>query len=1011
MYSGKRKVPIDVWGVCVSRDIFGIVSDYFLGDGDMEINYFRATSFMAQMSPHVGPDLSAEDFYGVTAGAERFSHKSSITAALRDYNKTLLGEMAESGSRWLVVDGVAEAHGLYRITFADGGQEYISAELPDRAKAVSEILTAKGVKHELELIGTEYPDRLYKESLSKMADFLRDRYGDRIILVEASGSEAYLNAQCEIEEFKKKGPVRGNERLRSFEDDFSRLTGCRRLRQPRFIVSDYYHKWGGVPSPVHFVEEYYWYAFRVISLYFDEDEDAEGKADRMCEECGDRMLAFRNGSEWSVSNVIGYCRRLVKARRYKEAQSKLRRLSDAGEPRAMAMLGEMRIRGLGTLYNVNGGMHMFAAAFRAGYLPAANQLFDLVVDTGPYNTAFGLVRRAALLGCRSSMARLAIAFMEGKGTERNVRKAAYWFDRAMDSGKLADRYMVFDTVWRLGGKECDGKMASLVVPLVQEDREAKVRMGMAYEAGRGVEEDLTEASRLYDEAATMGTTPAANRLFDLVWGSASAEQYAYVAQLVRKFALSGDTKAMWRLGRAYRFGKGVEKDLALANEFCDKAFKRVLPAAGNEIFLMLKDEGTAEALEEMRALATRQASKGEFWAYRALGMMHLRGKGVERNLSKALKYARMAAEEGSVESYGCLLDVLWEISTGEATKEMRSIVLEQAGKDKGWAHRRLGLMYLHGRGVDRDVGEAAACMRKAIGKGTLFAYEDLFRIFWESESEEELSELMRAIGYYVSRDEGWAHRIQGLAYSLGVDGERDVVKAAECHRAAVDRGDRRSLPDMCDVLLEIGTEEALEEMAALVSRYAGIDEPWALNRMANALLHGIGMDADAKAGAEMHLRAIGLGSAESARDLYDYARSARKADLVEKAIAALRYHAERDDPDCMMRLGRMHWEGYGAPYDRVAGMEWMQAAAALSREYRQELGSLAGEADAEAEDERRPPANVYLCSAAGGRGCAHVQEEDSSEDPRAFHRSEERLRVADRGALRQQAFPGPLRGV
>ncbi len=38
LYSGKRKVPIDVWGVCVSRDIFGIVSDYFLGDGDMEIN-------------------------------------------------------------------------------------------------------------------------------------------------------------------------------------------------------------------------------------------------------------------------------------------------------------------------------------------------------------------------------------------------------------------------------------------------------------------------------------------------------------------------------------------------------------------------------------------------------------------------------------------------------------------------------------------------------------------------------------------------------------------------------------------------------------------------------------------------------------------------------------------------------------------------------------------------------------------------------------------------------------
>ena len=143
-----------------------------------------------------------------------------------------------------------------------------------------------------------------------MADFLKERYGDRIILVEASNSEFYLDDQCETQEFKRPESTRRNQALRAFEDDFARLTGCHRLRQPRFIVSDYYHKWGG-PSPVHYVEEYYWYAFRVASLFIDEDKDAEKKALSMFEECDAFMSALRGGTARSLSNVLGWCRRIL----------------------------------------------------------------------------------------------------------------------------------------------------------------------------------------------------------------------------------------------------------------------------------------------------------------------------------------------------------------------------------------------------------------------------------------------------------------------------------------------------------------------------------------------------------------------------------------------------------------------------------------------------------------------------------------------------------------------------
>ncbi len=1005
LYSGRGKGPIDVWGVCVSRDIFGIVSDYFLGDGDLDINYFRATSFIVQTTGHAGPDLAEEDFYGIETAAERFSHRSSITGALRDYNKTLMKEMSESGSEWLIVDGRVETYGLYRIQYADGGSEYMSAKIPDWVMAVSEVLSKKGVEHEVQPIGTGYPGALYRKSLSAMADFLKGRYGDKIILVEAEGSEAYLDEQCRVRDFKREESQRKSALLRAFEDDFVRATGCRRLRQPRFIVSDFFHKWGG-PSPVHYVEEYYWYAFSVINLFVGGDADADAKADSMYEECSDLMMAIRDGTASSISNVLGWCRRMIDFRRYKEASAMLRELSDAGEPRAMAMLGEMKMRGLGTLYDTKGSVHLYASAVRAGYLPASDLLFDLVSGNGPYRTAFSLVRKSALQGRKSSMARLAIAFLEGRGTEKNVKKAAHWFDKAVEGGDDSDRHRLFDVIWKSGGEASEHRMVSVVAPFVDEDREAKVRMGMAYQKGRGVSESLSEASKLFRDAAGLGKSLGACRLFDVVWSTRSSDQYQFVADLVRRFADSGDPESKWRLGRAYRFGKGVEKDLERAAELCRDAWREV-PDAADDIAGILWDEGTLDAAEKMKSLVSRHIPLGETWAYRRLSWMCLRGRGVERSVPKALKYARIAAEDKTTESYESLLDVLWDVDIGNSAKESLSIIVPRAEAGEGWAVRRLALMHLYGRGVDRDVGKATGLLREAVDKGSIPAYANLSAILWESDDEGAVDEMARIADFYSSRGEGWAYRIRGRMFRHGVGAAKDLGKAEGCIRAAVEANDAKALPDLCDLLSEIGTKKALKEMAELSARYAALNEPWALNRLANALLDGRGVEKDAKAGVEAHLKAIEQGSAESARDLYVYARSVRRNDLAGKAVAAVRRSAEGGDPDCMMLLGRMHWEGEGVPYDKPAAMGWMKAAASLRRQYRQEYEALFGKG----AGQRRPSANVYLCNPTEGRGCAHVQEEDRSEDPRAFHRSEERLRVADRGALRQQAFPEPLRGI
>ena len=865
--------------------------------------------------------MSPDDFYGISAAAERFSHRSSITGAVRDYNKTLMREMSESESQWLVVDGRVETYGLYKIVYADGSCEYMSAKIADWSAAVDEILTRKGIPHEVQLIGTEYPGGLYRRSLSRMAEFLKERYGDRIVLVEAEGSEAYLDEQCQIQDFKKPESIWRNELLRAFEDDFVRATGCRRLRQPRFIVSDFYHKWGG-PSVVHYVEEYYWYAFRAFSLYVDGDPRADEKAEALFEECSDLMLAFRDGSVPSASNILGSCRRMVKTRRFDEAYARLKPMADSGDPRAMAMLGEMKVRGQGIRYDVRGGERLLEAAYNAGYGPAANQLFDLVVETGPYDVAFRLVRRSALSGRRSSMVRLAMAFLQGKGTERNVGKAAHWFDKAVEGDSPADRYAAFDTVWRMGGEECNRRLASIIAPLFPAEREAVLRMGMAYEFGRGVEQDVPKAMDLYEKAASLGMPSGAARLFDVVWRTRPAGMFGRAVEALRRFADSSEPRALWRLGKACHLGLGMERDDEAAIEMCRSAMRHGLSAAGSGVFDILWDMESAEEHGRMRMLVNRYVARGEGWAYRRQGLMHLHGRGARRSLDKALACMRVSAEDGTALAYEGLLDVLWEIHTDRSSKEIRSVVLSNVGKGEDWAYRRLGMMHLCGRGAKRDPAKAMECFRKAAEMGDIPANECIFDMLWGSEDAKDVEEMRRIAEEFSSRGERWALVLQGRLLWRGVGVEKDLRKALECVRAAMEERTHKSSRCLYDILYEIGTAEAVREMTALALKYADLGETWAMNRLGNALIKGKGVKKDVPAGVELLRKAAGYGDSESVCDLYDYSRSVEDDALLADATRMLVMHADWGDPGCMMRLGKAYSAGDGMPYDMDAGREW-----------------------------------------------------------------------------------------
>ena len=104
--------------------------------------------------------------------------------------------------------------------------------------------------------------------------------------------------------------------------------------------------------------------------------------------------------------------------------------------------------------------------------------------------------------------------------------------------------------------------------------EIEGRLARAYRDGKGVEKNIDESIRWMRAAAEKNSAWAKNELFDILWNIGTQESYSEMIPIITESANTGDSGAMGRLGRAYRDGKGVGKDLDKAAEWMRKAVNK-----------------------------------------------------------------------------------------------------------------------------------------------------------------------------------------------------------------------------------------------------------------------------------------------------------------------------------------------------------------------------------------------------------------------------------------------------
>ena len=189
-------------------------------------------------------------------------------------------------------------------------------------------------------------------------------------------------------------------------------------------------------------------------------------------------------------------------------------------------------------------------------------------------------------------------------------------------------------------------------------------------------------------------------------------------------AEKGNALSQYNLYLMYKTGKGVEKSddnaigwlrrSCIVNkerrlEYCDALMKRDMPGDTGVAFLLnkeLSEEGNPDAMIRLSG-------------------MYRDGKGVDKDIDRAIEWMAKVADEDIGWAKNELVDLLLKRGTGSDIEEAFGICSQSAATGDVGAMGRLGRMYRDGKGVDKDIDRAIEWMTKAADRGIAWAKNEL----------------------------------------------------------------------------------------------------------------------------------------------------------------------------------------------------------------------------------------------------------------------------------------------
>lgn len=318
-----------------------------------------------------------------------------------------------------------------------------------------------------------------------------------------------------------------------------------------------------------------------------------------------------------------------------------------------------------------------------------------------------LYERAAQAGIAEAAYNLGALYATGKGVRRDMARALEWY---LQAGQLGDP----DGDFMAGVIHANGQGVAKSPSLACQawERAAAQRQGQAMlhlghlcldaEAGTA---DVVAAAEWYLRAGLAGVEEAGRHVADLL-------------DTLEAQAKSGSAQAQFLAGQAYRLGIGTEADPGRAAAWYERAagadHAGALKCLGD---LVREAKGVPRDERRMAELYQRAAELGDAGAQHNIAFMHLQGIVFPTDRDQAIAWYRRAAQQGAADSKADLARLLLDRQAPGDDVEAFACLGKAAAQGHAGAMISLGLAYRDGRGVARDLVQAARWFFMALGKG------------------------------------------------------------------------------------------------------------------------------------------------------------------------------------------------------------------------------------------------------------------------------------------------------
>ncbi|MBT5779406.1 MAG: hypothetical protein HOI02_08365 [Rhodospirillaceae bacterium] len=271
------------------------------------------------------------------------------------------------------------------------------------------------------------------------------------------------------------------------------------------------------------------------------------------------------------------------------------------------------------------------AAYERGEFKAAHKMWLVLANHGDVDAQFNI---AAL-------------YDNGLGVERNVEKAALWYDKAA-ARNVGPAELVLAHILRrgeVGVADSEQALRRLRSAAHRGSAHAQFELGVAYDWGAGVTQNYATAAVWYEKAAAQGVAEAKYNLATLYdEGLGAPKDHAVALAWYREAARGGNAMAENNIGNLYEKGLGVAQNYALAIEWYARAAKRGLAIGQTNLAIMYHlGHGVARDFKEAARWYRSAAGQGEQTAQNSLGLLLANGLGVARNFIEATQWFLLAA--------------------------------------------------------------------------------------------------------------------------------------------------------------------------------------------------------------------------------------------------------------------------------------------------------------------------------------------------------------------------------